>query len=156
MEARATRHVSSQVPSVASGHAAGSTRPPRGAHRAQALVEFALLSPLLILLLGAVIDFGLGLYAAINLAKAVQDATSASARANLTDLQAATLVKASLKSYGLDLDRTKITVSRPLVEGIASIKVRLEYAFVPVSPGVQSAVGTVIPIGVEAVYALAR
>lgn len=119
----------------------------------QALVEFALVAPLLVLLLGCVIDFGLGFHAMLDIVKTAQDAASRGASKNLDDPDVKAVAQAMLATYRLDIARATVTVTHPVIEGLNTVRVDVSYAFIPLSPGVQAVVGSVLDLKAGAVYA---
>lgn len=119
----------------------------------QALVEFALVCPLLVLILGMMIDLGLGYYTSGDLEKAAKDAASSGAAKNLDDPSVMSLVSATLRTYKLDPTRATITVSHPIIEGFNTVRVDITFAFVPLSPGVQAVTGPTLNLSAGAVYA---
>lgn len=82
--------------------------------RGQALAEFAILLPLLAILLAGVIDVGRGLYARIELTNAVREGAryAATHPADETDIKQAVLDELASTSLR-DLSQSDVTISTP-------------------------------------------
>jgi Flp pilus assembly protein TadG len=120
----------------------------------QALVELAFTAPLLVMILGVIIDFGLGFHTMVNIMKVLQDATPVAARAHSTDDELKTMASALMQQYGLSPARSTLTVSRRAIEGVSAVQLHVAYDYVPLSPCVQYSVGNHLRITWQAVYAV--
>ncbi len=74
--------------------------------RGQALVEFALVVPLFLLLVAGMIDFGMGLSSSITVTNAAREG----ARLGIINPNA-TAIESRARSIALGLDQTKVTVT---------------------------------------------
>jgi len=129
-----------------------STTTRRFYRRGQALTEFAFLAPVLVLILGTVLDFGLALYTDLNLNKIAQDAAFTAAHNALTDAGAQSLVATMASDYGLAPGAVTTTVSHPVVGGTSALQLDLSLSYRPISPGVLTAANGGITLNAFAVY----
>lgn len=126
----------------------------RHARRGQALTEFALLLPILVLILSTILDFGMAMYTALNLNKVAQDAAMAAAYRASDDTTVQSLVSAMANDYGLSGVSAQVT--RPIVGGTSALQLTLSYTYQPISPAVKSALNGGVNIGALAVYAIGQ
>jgi Flp pilus assembly protein TadG len=105
-----------------------------GADRGAAAVEFALLLPLLLLLLFGIIDFGRALNAQITLTQAAREGARLAALGNTTDVVDSGTIAAATN---LNLADSNVTISSPCPAGFApgsNAIVTVTYSFSFVTP----------------------
>lgn len=119
----------------------------------QALVEFALIAPLLVLILGMIVDFGFGFSTAMDVVKTAESAALSGAGKNLPDSAVKSLTTALLRSHRLNPALATITVTHPIVESLDTVRVDIAYNFVPFTPPIQAALGPTYKLRFGAVYA---
>ena len=122
------------------------TRPqsdPRG-YRGQALVEFALILPILLILLLGVFDFGRAI-AAYN---SVSNAARSAARVAIVDQNETKVVEAAeVEAFGLvpievDFD-ANLNDDDPCVITVCRVRVEVSYEYIPATPIFSYLVGTI-------------
>ena len=108
-----------------------STRARGRGERGQSLVEFALLLPIFLILLFAIVDFGLGLNAWITITNSAREG----ARAGAVGADAATITqKVQDTSGALDLDKLTVTVTNAQGQPGGSVVVDVDYQYDLITP----------------------
>lgn len=104
--------------------------------KGQSLVEFALVLPLLILLLGGVLELGRLFFAYVAVTDAAAEgATYASIRPNSSIQEITTRAQEAAQGLGMvQLDPSMIQVERPSLAAGAPITVTITYPFTLVTP----------------------
>lgn len=132
----------------------GKVRDSRGKQRGQSLVEFALLLPLLILLLGGVLELGRLFFAYVAVTDAAAEAaTYASIRPNSSIQEITSRAQDAAQGLGMvQLDPSMIQVERPSLAAGAPITVTITYPFQLITPLLGDLVpGRTIPLRAVAV-----
>ena len=108
-----------------------STRARGRGERGQSLVEFALLLPIFLILLFAIVDFGLGLNAWITITNSAREG----ARAGAVGADAATITqKVQDTSGALDMDKLTVTVTNAQGQPGGSVVVDVDYQYDLITP----------------------
>ena len=121
-------------------HIARSVRRLRADDQGAALVEFALVVPLLMAMMCVIIDFGLALYTLNNITSAVREgARYGAVRQDITASIPAirTRVLTYMSTIGTDTTaiKSKVSVTADTIAGVRNVRVTLtEYAYKPVTP----------------------
>jgi Flp pilus assembly protein TadG len=101
--------------------------------RGQSLVEFALVLPVLIVVLMAIFDFGFGIYTYNVLSNAAREGARYGIIATKTDTQIKNTVIS--KAVGVPLNASQITITpSPTRTSGGTITVRITYPFAPITP----------------------
>jgi Flp pilus assembly protein TadG len=108
--------------------------------RGAALVEFAIILPVLLIIIFAIIDFGRALYTLNNLTTAVRGARYAAVQqlnSFSTDSAAtAAVVRSYVTNFGGSASGWNVIVTRTITSGVTQyLTVRIDgYSFVPITP----------------------
>jgi Flp pilus assembly protein TadG len=123
----------------------------RRSSRAQALAEFALSLPILLLIVAITIDFGRAYYFDLS----IRDAAFAAARyagMNPFDDPGIKLAAVNAAPTGV-LDVTKVTITSPIVTGCdgsrvsgCPMQIAVTYVFNPITPFIQALTGSAITL----------
>ena len=119
---------------------ARSVRKLRAEEHGAALVEFALVVPLLMAMMCVIIDFGLALYTLNNITSAVREgARYGAVRQDITASIPAvrTRVLTYMSTIGTDTTaiRSKVSVTADTIAGVRNVRVTLtNYVYTPVTP----------------------
>ena len=130
-------------------------------HSGQSLVEFALIFPIVFLLITGFFDLGRAVFNYSTLTNAVRQATRYAIVQKKTDLTIAyssptnnTLQDKVVEyAFGMTLDKTKITVTidPPDADGFFKfVSIEAKYLYQPITPGINALFGTPAGISITA------
>jgi len=129
----------------------GRRRPagPRRGESGAALVEFALVGSLVILILFAVVELGMLVNARLVLAAAAREGVRRAAVEGGDTARVRQRIAEELRLGGIDADQVNVTIRPRNATYGTTVTVRLEYGYRLVTPILREVVGGLVPLAAE-------